>query len=304
MIWKSEGLIFEPSKKINLIKSHGWVPTPYKINNHLYKIFYAGRDKFNHSNIYSFDFSFKNKEIQNYSKKPILNKGRLGCFDDCAAIPSHAIKVNNKIYLYYIGWTRGVSVPYMSALGLAQSSSINGSFKKYTESPILGRTNDDPIFTASCFVEYRNKKFEMIYTSNKSWKNKPFFTPNYNLKNAYSKDGINWKTSSKFLLNKDISKEIAITRPWVIKIKEKKILFYSYKNYKNRGRNYKIGFAENHKNQWKRKDNKLLFKKSSNNFDKNMQEYASVIKYDNEFFMFYNGDNYGQRGIGLAKLLK
>ena len=81
-------------------------------------------------------------------------------------------------------------------------------------------------------------------------------------------------------------------------------MFYSYKNYKNKGRNYKIGFAENHKNQWKRKDNKLLFKKSSNNFDKNMQEYASVIKYDNEFFMFYNGDNYGQRGIGLAKLLK
>ena len=29
-------------------------------------------------------------------------------------------------------------------------------------------------------------------------------------------------------------------------------------------------------------------------------EYASVIKYKNKYIMFYNGNNYGFDGIGLA----
>ena len=35
-----------------------------------------------------------------------------------------------------------------------------------------------------------------------------------------------------------------------------------------------------------------------------MQACASVINYKNNFYMFYNGNNYGEKGIGLAKLIK
>ena len=62
MYWESKGLIFNSSKLIKSIKSHAWVPTPHKISKGIYKIFYAGRDKFNHSNIYSFDFSLDKKK--------------------------------------------------------------------------------------------------------------------------------------------------------------------------------------------------------------------------------------------------
>ena len=51
--------------------------------------------------------------------------------------------------------------------------------------------------------------------------------------------------------------EIAITRPWIIKLKNKKILFYSFKNYKNRGRNYNIGLAVFNKKKWNRIDKKI-----------------------------------------------
>ena len=304
MIWKSEGLIFKPSKKVNFIKSHGWVPTPYKISKNLFKIFYAGRDKFNHSNIFSFDYCFKKKKIISFTKKPVLKKGALGYFDDCAVIPSHVIKIKNKIFLYYIGWTRGISVPYISSLGLAISSGINKKFSKYDKVPILGRNKNDPIFTASCFVEKSNNRYKMIYTSNENWKFRKFFIPHYNLKYAYSKNGIDWKTSTKFILSNISSKEIAITRPWILNYDKKRLLFYSYKNYKNKGRNYKIGFAENFKNKWVRKDNKIKFKFSKCGFDKQMQEYASIVNYGEDHFMFYNGNNYGEEGIGIAKLIK
>ena len=302
MIWKSEGLIFEPKKKVASIKSHAWVPTPLKINKEVFRIFYAGRDKFNHSNIYSFDYSFKKKKVIKFDKKPLLKKGRLGCFDDCAAIPSHAIKIKKNIFLYYIGWTRGISVPYISSLGLALSSK-NNIFKRYSEAPIIGRNKNDPIFTASCFVEKIAGKYRMIYTSNKSWQNKKFFIPNYNLKYAFSKDGIVWNTTSKFILSNKTKKEIAITRPWIINYENKKMLFYSYKNYKNMGRNYQIGYAINYKKKWFRKDNKIVIKNSKNSFDKSMQEYASIVEFKNNLYMFYNGNNYGEEGVGLAKLI-
>ena len=35
-------------------------------------------------------------------------------------------------------------------------------------------------------------------------------------------------------------------------------------------------------------------------FDSQMLEYAAVIKHQDSYFMFYNGNNYGFDGIGLA----
>tara|TARA_B100000989_G_C19510894_1_gene458980 strand:+ start:207 stop:1148 length:942 start_codon:yes stop_codon:yes gene_type:complete len=305
MKWESLGLIFNPKKYLKWVKSHAWVPTPIVIKKDKVRVFFAGRDKENHSNIGFFDVSLKNpKKIIKVSNQPILKKGRLGCFDDSAAIPSYITKINKKYFLYYVGWTRGITVPYISSIGLAVSNNLNGKFKRISESPIIGKSKFDPIFTASCFVEKKDKKFKMIYTSNRSWKNDKFFIPNYNIKYAYSKNGIDWKVTNKFLLKKNTEKEIAITRPWLLNEKNKKLLFYSYKNYKNKGRNYKIGFASREQNLWKRKDSNLQIENKKDTFDKSMQEYASIIKYKDFYYMFYNGNNYGENGIGLAKINK
>ena len=301
MKWQSLGSIFNPKKYLKWVESHAWVPTPIIIKDDKVRIFFAGRDKENHSNIGYFDISLKDpKKILKVSKTPVLKKGRLGCFDDSAAIPSQIIRIKKKYFLYYVGWTRGVTVPYISSIGLAIAKNLNAKFERYSEAPIIGKSNLDPIFTASCFVEKIKKKFRMIYTSNKSWKNDKFFTPNYNLKYAYSKDGIKWQTTDRFLLKKNIINEIAITRPWILKEKKKKLLFYSYKNYKNQGRNYKIGVATNHKDIWKRKDANLKINNKEDQFDNYMQEYAGIVKYNKNYYMFYNGNNYGEKGVGLA----
>ena len=76
-------------------------------------------------------------------------------------------------------------------------------------------------------------------------------------------------------------------------------MFYSF-----RGRNYKIGMAVNYKNKWVRFDNKLIFKKSKDLSDNIMHEYGAVVSVNRKFFMFYNGNNYGEKGICLAELKK
>lgn len=296
MIWKSIGIIFDPRKYTKWVKSHAWVPTVIKINNDLVRVFFAGRDKFNHSNVGAFNISLEDPtKIFGVSKKPVLKKGRLGCFDDCAAIPSHIIKFKNKYMMYYVGWTQGKSVPYISSIGLATSKNLHGNFKRYSEAPILGRSINDPIFTASCFVE-KKKKFQMWYTSNKLWTKKRTLSPKYLIRKATSSDGISWKNSEDVIKFKN-KKEIAITRPWIVKLKNKTYMLYSY-----RGKNYKIGCALKLKSKWKRQDHKIKLINNNSKFDQSMKEYASVIKYKERYYMFYNGNNFGKEGIGMAIL--
>ena len=143
----------------------------------------------------------------------------------------------------------------------------------------------------------------MIYTSNKSWKNKSYLKPNYALKEANSSNGIFWKVGNKFLLRKSIN-EMAITRPWVLNLKKRCFLIYSYKSYKNKGKNYKIGIAEKTNNDFIRKDGSIKIFNNKDFFDDKMQEYAGIVEHKNFFYMFYNGNNYGEKGIGLAAISK
>ena len=300
MIWKSLGIIFNP-KSIKSIKSHSWVPTVIKYKRDEARVFFAGRDKFNHSSIYAFNISLKKPyKILKKTTKPVLSKGDLGFFDDSAAIPSHIIKIKNKYFLYYIGWTQGITVPYISSIGLATSKSLFSNFTKFKKSPIIGRTEEDPIFVASCFVQKKGNKFEMIYTSNTSWKKKgKKLIPRYFLKLASSKNGIDWKFKKKIMKFKS-KNEVAISRPWIIKHKNKEYIFYSY-----RTKNYKIGFAKfNKKKQLVRYDSLLKIQNNIDKFDNKMQEYSSVIDYGNKYLMFYNGNNFGEKGIGLAEINK
>jgi hypothetical protein len=51
---------------------------------------------------------------------------------------------------------------------------------------------------------------------------------------------------------------------------------------------------------WQRNDSLAGLDVSGSGFDHEMVEYAAVVVHDGQHFMFYNGNNYGYEGIGLA----
>ena len=64
---------------------------------------------------------------------------------------------------------------------------------------------------------------------------------------------------------------------------------------------YRIGYAESLNGiNWIRKDHIVNIDVSKDGFDSEMLEYASVVRYKSGYAMFYNGNNYGYDGIGLA----
>jgi hypothetical protein len=297
MKWESQGLIFSKKNFPKWNITHAWVPTPIMIKKSICRVYYAGRNKNNMSQIGAFDIDLNNpKKIRKVFKKPLLELGKRGHFDDCAVIPSHIFKVKNIFYMFYAGWTQAKTVPYITSIGLAVTKNLNVKFKRYSDAPVLGRTKNDPIFTSSCFVQKNKKMYKMFYTSNLSWgvKNNNI-QPKYTIKEASSNNLVNWKYKSVTLKHK--RGEIAITRPWIYNDNSIEKMLYSY-----RSNFYKIGLAEKINDKWKRKDSKIKILKKQKPFDKKSQEYCSVINYKNKKYMFYNGDNYGEDGVGLAIL--
>jgi hypothetical protein len=49
--------------------------------------------------------------------EPLLELGEIGAFDDSGIMPSCLVEARDKVYLYYIGWNRGVTVPFRNSIG-------------------------------------------------------------------------------------------------------------------------------------------------------------------------------------------
>src|SRR5207302_5093015 len=67
--------------------------------------------------------------------RPVLSLGSLGAFDDSGSMPSCLVRHQGKLYLFYIGWNQGVTVPYRNAIGLAVSGDGGLSFERAFEGP-------------------------------------------------------------------------------------------------------------------------------------------------------------------------
>lgn len=298
MEWKKQGLIIKPKKELYWWRSHAMLPTVDWKEEDIFRIYFSGRNDLNQSLIgyVEIDLIKDPFKIFNYSREPVLNLGDLGCFDGNGVTPSWIVNFNNKKYLYYIGWDKTSSVRMHLVAGLAVSTDGGLSFNRISKAPILERTNIDPytLNTAPCVILEKDR-WRMWYVSGVKWINKDL--PRYNIKYAESKDGINWIREGEVCINFNSEKENALARPCVLKDDNGIYkMWYSYK-----GENYRIGYAESQDGlKWERMDDKVGITASESGWDSQMIEYSFVFKHRNKKYLLYNGNNYGEEGIGLA----
>lgn len=293
--WEKKGLIFKPDKSFFWSKTHAMIPTPIRLNKSEIKVFYSGRDELNRSHIgyVTFDLD-KNFQITDKSLLPILSPGELGCFDDNGVTPSCALKIEDRIFLYYIGWNPGSTVRMHLFGGLAISEDGGETFNRWSRAPIIERSITDPYLNTAPFVVKGKHEYRMYYVSGYEWVHKDL--PRYNIKTATSSDGINWKREGKVCIDFKDSNENALARPFVIYDEGIWKMWFGYKQ-----NCYRIGYAESVDGEdWVRKDDQANINISKSGFDTEMIEYASVVKHKGKYIMFYNGNNYGFDGIGLA----
>ena len=207
--------------------------------------------------------------------------------------------------MYYSGWNESVTVRYHNSIGLAVSEDGGNSFYKYSEGPILDRSVYNPIMVAGPYVLNRaNSDWIMYYLSCSEWiKGSSKVEPVYDLHYALSQDGINWTVPNNIPCIKGENE--AIAQPCVIKTENRYHMWYSYRktlDYRiNKRNSYRIGYAESEDGiNWERRDKEVNINVSENGWDAEMIEYPYVIKYGDQYIMFYNGNGFGKSGIGVA----
>ena len=291
-------------RKIHDTSDFSAVPICFWLNENVLRIYYSTRNENNESIPYFFDYDFVNERKITNPKTINLEKGELGTFDDSGVMPSSVIKIDDKIYMYYIGWNLGVTVPFRNSIGLAVSYNNGVTFVKKFTGPVLDRTKNEPHFVASNHVIYHEEKFKMWYLSCVKWEEvNGEIRHFYNIKYATSNDGENWTRNNTIAIDFKYENEYAISVPRVIIEEGIFKMWYSYRGGPI-SENYRIGYAESLDGvNWERKDEFISFELSNEDWDSEMICYPFIFLKGKDKFMLYNGNHYGKTGIGLFQLI-
>ncbi|MGB4660618.1 MAG: hypothetical protein WBI07_15695 [Mobilitalea sp.] len=303
-MWKRKGLIHSCN-----IYETGYAQDAFidVINDSIWRIYYSTRTKDSISYPYYIDVEAGNpmKKIK-MSDTPLLCPGAPGTFDETGITPTSIVTIDeNRKYLYYCGWNRRSLTPYALSIGCVEVLN-NNEYRKISDGPIMDRSIYNPIAVSAPCVIRDGNVFRMWYISFLSWdKFNEKLEPTYVVKHATSEDGIDWKCDSHICIKSDYYGE-AIGRPWVIKdegIYKMWISTRGIENYRTKsGQHYMIEYAESNDGiNWKRRRDKFSFPTSENGWDSEMLEYASVTKYNNKYYMLYNGNDFGKTGFGYAE---
>lgn len=303
MQWEKIGKIIKVDNNSEWMKTHSAVPVVEHIKEDVFKVYFATRDSYNHAQIAYLTFNINNiNNIIEISQEPVLSKGEMGFFDEEGVFPSSLVEINNKKYLYYVGWNNhSKSCIFQTSAGIAIQK--DNKFTRLYTGPILDRSIHDPTLIATYDIMNENNKFHMWYTSGIKWDE----TINglqsyYHIKYAESDDGLNWKRDGQVCIDFKSKNERNIGRPTVIKDNGIYKMWYCYASIDLQ---YRIGYAESTDGlSWIRKDNEVGIDISEDSWDSKMIAYPNVFKYKERLYMLYCGNNYGKEGLGLAILKK
>jgi hypothetical protein len=296
--WTKKGLIFAANGKYDWLQTHAALPVLDHARDR-YRIYFSSRDERGRAHIGFFETDPKFEQVTRVSERPVISLGPLGAFDDSGVTTSWILNHNDKKYHYYSGWSLGVSVPFYFFIGLAISEDGGETYKRVSASPILERNDVDPYLTASPCVLVEDGRWRMWYVSGTGWELKDGRPEHrYHIKYAESRDGIKWQRAGRVCIDYKSADEYAISRPCVVKDGELYRMWFAA-----RGSSYRIGYAESADGlTWTRKDEECGIDVSATGWDSEMLAYPYVFAHEGDYYMLYNGNDYGKTGIGLAIL--
>jgi hypothetical protein len=305
MAWKKLGCIFEPNTNLPWVKSHAMLPTALLLGD-VIRVFYCARGHDGKSRTSYFDVNAADPTKLVYTHdKPALEPETLGTFDDSGALPGSVLKVGKTIFLYYVGYNLRVTVPYSNAIGVAVSEDDGKNFLRPFLGPIVDRNAAEPYFAISPCVMHENGLWRMWYGSGTGWidvNGKPESL--YHIKYAESKDGMTWQRDNLSCILPRDEKE-ANVRPTVVKDGKLYRMWYSFRgslDFRDGADSYRIGYAESTDGKkWNRLDDKSGIEKSGTGWDSTMLAYPNALNVNGTLYLFYNGNDFGQTGIGLAQ---
>jgi len=299
MLWEKAGLVWSPEGTLGWARSHAYLPTVDVLDDRL-RIYVScwDEDRVGRLGYVEVDRREPTRVLYTTSE-PVLDVGEHGTFDEKGVSPCCVLDVGGEKRLYYFGWQRTQTVPYLLFCGLAVSQDGGRTFRRYARVPVLDRTDAEPWLRSAVAVLRESDRFRMWYVAGLGWfKLGEKLTPTYKIRHADSKDGVWWRTTGHVCIDFASDDEFGFGRPWVVKDQGKYRMWYSIRS---KSKPYRIGYAESNDGfSWVRKDDLVGISASKEGWDSEMICFPCVVKIDGLWLMFYNGNGYGRDGFGLA----
>jgi hypothetical protein len=295
VIWQKKGLLLSAPPPVRWGVSHAALPVVRSVAG-VAELYFSSRDAQGRSHIGRAILAPDLVGELSFESEPLLGPGPLGSFDDAGVTTGCVVEHDGATYLYYSGWTRGVSVPFYFYVGCARSDD-GEHYTRVSDAPTLERSDVDPYLTASPWILVENEVWRMWYVSGTGWlvrNGHPLHR--YNIKYAESRDGLTWDRSGRVCIDYRDEDEYAIARPCVVRDGDRYRMWYC-----SRGAAYRLGYAESGDGlTWERRDHEAGLEPSSSGWDSEMISYPAVYDRGGRRYLLYNGNGYGASGIGYA----
>lgn len=310
--WRREGWVLGPGSGHPWWNSHAHMPTVLPLGDELWRIYFSGRDRENHSRIIAVDVDpSRRMQVVAEHFMPLIDLGPLGSFDQAGTIASSAIRVNGQVWLYYVGVSLRPEVRAVTAIGLAISDD-GLDFRRAYDGPVLGIGPLDPFHTMSPCVRADAGGFRMWYVSGTPWlrdaaDSRP--EPAYGIRLARSQDGRMWAPDTSPVIDPAAPVYVGLARPWVCPSRDGLRLWYS-----RRGNQFREGGESAYRLAQVPLDPSTGLVTGApqllefgnppreEDFDGWMQAYGCVTPCGPDLVMIYNGNHFGQTGFGWARL--
>lgn len=299
MSWRKLGRVFAPDGSLWWARSYASFPTADVLVDGRIRLYFTSLDDKQDGRVGWVDVDADDPlRIAGTSREPVLDIGALGEFDDCGA-NAFGVVGGTRTLLYYQGWQRAEKVPFLIFSGVAVSDDGGESFQKLARVPSLDRTAEEPYLRGAPFVMHDEGRFRMWYVSGSGWTLRNG-EPKYRLsvRVTESGDGVEWRGSSALCVEPE-GDEYALGRPCVIRDSGMYRMWYSIRSFT---RPYRLGYAESPDGlTWTRRDDAVGLERSSSGWDSEMICYAYVVDAGPHRYLFFNGNQHGSTGFGVAR---
>lgn len=299
MRWQKLGCIYAPNHQHEKLFSHAANPLAFQIDNDIFRVYYSARDVNNRSSVSYVHLDISKQKIVYVHNKPVFEFGEDGSFYSHGVSIGNVYQADGKSYMLFMGWQNHAGSHWRGDIGRLIVLD-DGGLLLDNDKPLIGLDSEDTVSLSYPWVEKMGDGFHMWYGSTTTW-DAGNSEMEHVIKYAYSEDGHDWIKKGQAIPSV-IGEVQAFSRPTVISIKDKLVMWFSYRS--GDGTAYRIGRADSNNNEdWKLKLDECGIDVSTQGWDSEMIEYPFVLKHKECIYMLYNGNGYGKTGFGLAKLI-
>lgn len=298
--WEKLGRVYVAKGERPWAQTHAALPTSTLLDEERIRVYVAFVDGAKVGRVGYVDVEARDpRRVLAVSAEPVLDVGEPGTFDDNGVNPLWLLRHEGRLYLYYLGWQLGTRVRYYLFAGLAVSEDGGATFQRVSQTPLLDRCDGERFVRSAMSVCADGGGWKMWYVSGDSWvEGRGRLMPRYGLRYLASADPRRWGRPGRPAMALQGSDEHGFGRPFVMRDGGRWRMWYSLRTL---SAGYRLGYAESADGlTWERMDDAVGIEPSAEGWDSEMVCYSFLQPTRYGTYLFYNGNDYGATGFGVA----